>query len=57
MEKFIMTKDEDVAEKLRNLGYYMVAWDSDAYVFVNAGIARFSDNELKQVVFTNILPC
>ena len=56
MKKFIVTKNELVAETLKSLGYFFVKQDCDAYFFIN----KQTDEDLvgvdkKKLAYTDIL--
>lgn len=54
-EKFIITTDKDVADKLLAEGFQMLPAAGNTYTFINSGNVNFSENEIKKIVFTNIL--
>lgn len=55
-DKFIRTSSVPLTEKLKKMGFTEIATDNEhMHTFVNNGTLNFSDEELSQIVFTNVL--
>lgn len=56
-DKFIKTKDPDIAERLTNLGLIKLSYSMGEFTFINNNDIKlsFSDLDLKKVHFSNKL--
>lgn len=52
---FVKTSDSDTAAKLKASGFTEVSKEGEFYVFLNDGKQNFSEDENKNVIYTNIL--
>ena len=55
--KFIIVKDENIANKMMSCGFTMVSKTNDMYTFMNAVPQHFNFNEIdiKKLVYTDRL--
>ena len=50
---FLITKNEESAQKLKDLGYKLFSFNNNTYVFENKPNAHFSKEEVPYVLATN----
>lgn len=53
MNNFIKTSDAKLADELRTSGFKELKPQGKFFVFINSGIAKFSAEQEKKVVYTN----
>lgn len=54
MEKFIVTKDIDIAHDMLKQGYQMISGKNSQFVFLNNNKLTFSGDK-SRIIYTNIL--